>query len=663
MIKETTKIKLRAALAQFVEEYPEKPQEVRRICSKIAEDFGVDTGSLCRKVHRHFQPRPFKAKTNGHQLMTDHQEEILVGIILGLHKSVNGLTGHQIMVLADALLFQDDPNAPKVSSGWLQSFLSRHDKQIGKRIGKPSDKDIDMNSMLDDLHTWSRTMEKQLAGIHQTPALVFNADETRATPRTQNVHLYGSKDTTEMQDLCSYESNLFTIITFVSAAGNVAMSCYIFKDANEDENKGTDAPILERAPYQTRSTRDWPTFFAKTDSGYMNASLWVELLHEFAKVIKPLRGVAGDLPVVLWVDGASMHKQTDDLVELQEDGIHTLFFPSNTSHFIQPLDGAPFANFKNALSRALREAWTANKLSGNRVPIEVATITYHVERNCFSSESLIHSFKTRGIYPFDPLLIIQNFLATKGELRKILGRKAPAEDDRTIKLASAVVKQFVSDAFLPKSPKTARMGGKNTLHTVEQLAAAKERKEKEIAEKAAEKQKKLEEKNANKLKKQEEAKKKKEIAEALKAAKKAEREAKKEAKLAKKLTSRKAKTETDAVKNTTSGKKEQVEVAEKPQLEDSMAEEPVQNGKKKRKKSFQEDLPPAKRIATPNCSNCGSNILSIKNMRPCPQHADFFLCTKCRAMDELLVPHLKCSEQRVRRDAAARAICMLRPTA
>lgn len=116
-----------------------------------------------------------------------------------------------------------------------------------------------------------------------------------------------------------------TYIPFVAANGTLIMNVFIL-------------PLDKKEPsafqLMTKSKKgECPTYWGFTKSGYLDGETWIPVLqklHERMEVIAP-----GITPVLL-LDNLSVHKSENALWECIDLGMKPIFFPSNTTHFLQP---------------------------------------------------------------------------------------------------------------------------------------------------------------------------------------------------------------------------------------------------------------------------------------------------------------------------------------
>jgi hypothetical protein len=143
-------------------------------------------------------------------------------------------------------------------------------------------------------------------------------------------------------------------------------------------------------------------------SGYSNDALAIDWLYHFQQHTY-IRACGG--PRLLLFDGHGSHL-TWELLDLCERwDIIPFIFPAHTTHIIQPLDGSPF--------RALKDAFRAKNNSiaqwggdPSDIGIFFREIT-GIRQQAFTSRTIRKAFADRGIFPFNPSLVINRLDAAR----------------------------------------------------------------------------------------------------------------------------------------------------------------------------------------------------------------------------------------------------------
>ena len=137
------------------------------------------------------------------------------------------------------------------------------------------------------------------------------------------------------------------------------------------------------------------TFFANSDSGWMNSELYLLWFNFFLQNILPVR------PVLLIQDGHGSHVSID-LIELaRANDVHLLCLPSHTTHILQPLDVGVFKSFKSHFSKACSR-YLANNPGRVITNDKLAYLVAEAWPHSFTAVNIMAGFKKSGIYPINP---------------------------------------------------------------------------------------------------------------------------------------------------------------------------------------------------------------------------------------------------------------------
>jgi hypothetical protein len=198
----------------------------------------------------------------------------------------------------------------------------------------------------------------------------------------------------------------------------VWMSMKIYPGKGDDSNSLQREIEVEAAPYLPR--KQWPKYYVHSGKGSMSKELWGKTLLTLAEVLDETRS---DRPALILCDHPSVHVNIPVMEELLERDIHILFFPHNSSHILQPLDGAPFARYKQLvreldIGHRVNSAMATGESTSNFLSISDA------KDQAFQPDTIKAGFRQRGIWPFDPEVI-------QAYLEKILhGRPCPVDTEK-----------------------------------------------------------------------------------------------------------------------------------------------------------------------------------------------------------------------------------------
>jgi hypothetical protein len=85
-----------------------------------------------------------------------------------------------------------------------------------------------------------------------------------------------------------------------------------------------------------------------------------------------------------------------------------VYFPSNTSHVLQPLDGSPFANYKSSVAKNVSLQSLLSSITGSNEKHKSLLACIESHTNAVTKKSVIEAFKSRGIWPWNSDVALAN---------------------------------------------------------------------------------------------------------------------------------------------------------------------------------------------------------------------------------------------------------------
>ena len=153
---------------------------------------------------------------------------------------------------------------------------------------------------------------------------VFNCDETGVTIVFKPNKVVAELGKRHVYALSADEKGeTHTVLSCVSATGFTVPPMMIYPRKTCVRDK------LKEGAYPN-------TLFVSSESGWVNAELFVKWFEFFLKCIPPMR------PVLLIQDGHSSHISIELIEMARENHVCLLCLPAHTSHILQPLDVGVF---------------------------------------------------------------------------------------------------------------------------------------------------------------------------------------------------------------------------------------------------------------------------------------------------------------------------------
>jgi hypothetical protein len=203
-------------------------------------------------------------------------------LALAFSKVANPLTRVQLIRFGNQILEMNPKGRAPLTGRWLAGFLRRHGEVITERKTKEGHKKDIMIGRFPVVCEWIEETEIALRQLNLDPDLIFNIDETRATPKTLVHKAIGSVFANEFHQQTKVDHSLYTLLTCISASGKVLFCLYLFRATKTQKSVYAtvhlpDANLFEATNRSTRSDISHPVFFAVTPAGYMNGETYITL--------------------------------------------------------------------------------------------------------------------------------------------------------------------------------------------------------------------------------------------------------------------------------------------------------------------------------------------------------------------------------------------------
>ena len=105
------------------------------------------------------------------------------------------------------------------------------------------------------------------------------------------------------------------------------------------------------------------------------------------------------------MDNHGSHLTWDFLNYYETNNILVLAFPPYTTHFLQPLDGKPFQQYKHYYGKAVNKA--ARYGAPDFQKREFLEALPGIRTKAFKTRTVQSGFSDRGIWPYDPAPILK----------------------------------------------------------------------------------------------------------------------------------------------------------------------------------------------------------------------------------------------------------------
>lgn len=187
-----------------------------------------------------------------------------------------------------------------------------------------------------------------------------------------------------------------TLLPFVSAAGGVLLTIYIFKGRFGESSTADVNFVMENVP--SRTCGSWSRFYCWNDTGYLDVGTFKLVLSKFAEEWFTRNP---GIPALLFSDQLAAHRRADILEFALGLGLYLLSLPKNSSHFNQPLDASPFGTLQAGKTHRNEEVMMDAILTSTSTRDTLLLSAYATERRAFNPAAIRGAFAECGVWPFD----------------------------------------------------------------------------------------------------------------------------------------------------------------------------------------------------------------------------------------------------------------------
>ena len=391
------------AFSRLFDNCEKKHGDLRRTAKTVASDFGVTVKSL---LHWHERQRNLKKKLHHRRLLNNREESGLVNHICRLSMAHRPLTRTDIInkVRSDKKLGKEWNG-----SSWYRGFRERHQNELEERTANS----IESKRVSPELVTQVKAFVKCWADHRSKFSeangdCLINCDESLMNFHVvdKNTRYLVAKGTKVQKIINDRDTTTIGMLTFVTASGKALFNLKVFPKTKKQLERMEKS---EKFKVQQTGRRDKSkvmfTAISYSESGWVTKEIWKRTVTEFCQVTK--KNFHGRHSV-LFMDRLSAHKDKESLDLLHKHGIHGVFFPAKTSHFLQPLDQQIFALIKKALRKEIMEILAKNNNQKLTKREQLTALSTAIDNNLISGlkpHVVIGAWKKAGLYPWQPTRI------------------------------------------------------------------------------------------------------------------------------------------------------------------------------------------------------------------------------------------------------------------
>ncbi|TGZ48876.1 Uncharacterized protein DBV15_12526, partial [Temnothorax longispinosus] len=284
---------------------------------------------------------------------------------------------------------------------WYRAFMNRH-PNLSTRIAQNLTSTRAAVTEV-DLRNWFAKVKQYLDTknlLHIEPHRVFNLDESAFMLVPKDNKVITEKGVKAPYQIVSGNEKASLTILFTVAASGVMPPPMILFDLKTSPKKN----VLDQIP------RGWGV--ENTERGWMTGeSFYSYISNVFYKWLQENNYV---FPIILYVDGHSLHMTLPLLKFCKEHLIELVVLYPNATHIIQPLDVAVFHPLKDSYRKVLRQ-W---RIDNNVVDVKkhmFAPVLKMALESYDLTDAVKNGFRACGLYPFNADAVNYNVLSKKSK--------------------------------------------------------------------------------------------------------------------------------------------------------------------------------------------------------------------------------------------------------
>ena len=349
--------------------------------ASIARQFGIPKATLWRRVNVPPKPR------GGQQAFSVEQETVFAGHLLLLASWLFPITRRHLIEYVSAFLeatqgtikrFRD--NVP--GKDWLRGFFDRHRELKVKRAQSITYRKAFVSRRT--VETWFQAMQPKLTGPDAIPPeRILNFDETNLKNDPGNPFVIVRCGTRHPRRAIAHSKTGISVMFAGTADGTILAPYVVYKAKSVKPEWQAEFP--EPAAY-----------YSCSPSGWFRGSQFAEW---FKRVVIPWADQWPTASKLVLCDNLASHFSPEVMDLCVKHRISFNCFPTNTTHFLQPLDVAFFGPLKKRW-REILEAW---RLECPRIAFKKCEFPRKLQLlvELMNESNVAAGFKAAGLYPFN----------------------------------------------------------------------------------------------------------------------------------------------------------------------------------------------------------------------------------------------------------------------
>jgi hypothetical protein len=272
---------------------------------------------------------------------------------------------------------------------WIYDFLNRLPEKYERMIQKPQERERTAAEHYGEVERWFIDLKLVMQELRIIPQNLWNFDETGfivGQGKDEAVVTAHPKTSKSVSSLSSRES--ITVVEAINAEGKIIPPLLIPKGKVHLEEW-----------YKHIKEDDW--LVAPASNGFITDEIAFEWLQHFHHFTKPEWREEWRL---LLMDNHITHITMEFAKYCELGRIRPFRFPSHSTHFLQPLDGVPFQQYKHVHGRVVNHVARLGGFDFDKNDFFEELRDIRIKT--FTARTIRHGWRERGIWPLNPQLIL-----------------------------------------------------------------------------------------------------------------------------------------------------------------------------------------------------------------------------------------------------------------
>jgi hypothetical protein len=400
--------------------------------TRIAENHGVVRSTLTRK-HRGETRSVHDAHLALRNLSPQEEAELI--------NYIEQLTADHLPPTREMVQnFASNIAGHPVSMSWVDRFVNKNSEQLTTQWSTSMDRDRHAADSHEKYERYFAILREKIEFYDVEPQHTYNMDEkgfmVGAIGKQKRIfsrRLFKKKRF--RQQLQDGNREWISLIACVCGDGSALPPSLIY---------AADSKNIQDTWVEDVKVGEHMAFFGVSSSGWSNDGLglaWLQQVFERFTAKKARRKYR-----LLLVDGHSSHLTEEFLEYCHRHKILLAVYPPHSTHTLQPLDVVMFKPLSTAYSKALQQRLFKHR---GLVPVKKSDffkLFWDAWVTSFSEKNVLSSFASTGISPFNPNVILQQYINSDSNTSSDSEDDAQVYEGEDWRLLNRVAKRATTEA-------------------------------------------------------------------------------------------------------------------------------------------------------------------------------------------------------------------------